>query len=243
MREKTGLLALCGLMALNPITVAEPVCSSQELSATASSAQQDKERETAERDWNERLRQARERVKDLERRADQAELEIVRLRNIQFSPAPQDAGTSAKINRQVAELSALMRRLRAEAVVAQHEVNTLLEEGEIKQFKLHSLSPTTETGEPNLNYYRKRFLELQTDLRDAEARAQVMRLRANDLRRRITINSVTGDNFFIGRLRDELEETQQGLELARARIATLSQQLEELRQRAHAAGVPPGILR
>ncbi len=243
MREKIGLLALCGLIALSIATTAEPVCPTQDLPAITSSAQQDKEREAAERDWNERLRQARERVKDLERRADQAELEIVRLRNIQFSPAPQDAGTSARINRQVAELSALMRRLRAEAAVAQHEVNALLEEGEIKQFKLLSLSPTTETGEPNLNYYRQRFLELDTDLRDAEARAQVMRLRANDLRRRITINSVTGDNFFIGRLRDQLQETQQGLELARARIATLKQQLEDLHQRAHAAGVPPGILR
>jgi hypothetical protein len=81
------------------------------------------------------------------------------------------------------------------------------------------------------------MVELQNELLDAELRAQVIELRINDLNRRITINSVTGDNFFIGRLRDELQQAERGLEQARARIDAASRQLKELREQARAAGI------
>jgi chromosome segregation ATPase len=221
-------IVLCLLIAIVSVAVAQQA--KQEPSA-------------AEHTWNERLRQAREKVKDLERRADQTELEINRLRNILFSAEPRSPETHNRLNTQIAELTRLMRRLRAEALVAEDEADAILAEGAAKKFKVESLSPTTKTFEPNLEYYRLRFAELQSELRDAEARAQVMQLRINDLNRRITINAVTGDNFFIGRLRDELPEAQRGLELARARIAAATRQIEELREQARAARVPPGVLK
>jgi chromosome segregation ATPase len=203
----------------------------------------DKERDAAERAWNERLSKAREKVKDLERRADQAELEVNRLRNFLFSAEPRDAGTNGQISARMSELSELSHRLRAEAKAAQEEVDEILSEGETRKFKVESLPPTTKTGAPNLEYYRSRSAELQSDLRDAEARAEVMLLRMRELRYRINGQSGSGDNFFLARLQGELQEAEQGLERARARITELSQQLEALRQQAAAAGVPLGELR
>jgi chromosome segregation ATPase len=198
----------------------------------------EQQRELAEKDWNEKLSKARERVKDLERRADQAELEVNRLRNFQFSAEPRDAGTNAQINARVAELNELARRLRAEAKTAQEEVDALLAEGAEKNYKIAKLSPTTKTGAVNLEYYESRFAELQSELRDAMARAQVMQLRINALRFRINDNARTGDNFFLGRLRGELQEAEGGLEQAQLRMAAATGQLEELRRQARAAGVP-----
>jgi len=203
----------------------------------------EKARAAAEHAWNERLGKAREKAKELERRADQTELEITRLRNFQFSAEPRDPGTNANINARVAELAELLRRLRAEAKAAQDEVEAILGEGAAKDFKVESLSPTTKSGQPNLEYYRSRFAELQSELRDAEARAQVLQLRINDLRFRINNNAVTGDNFFIGRLRDELQEAETALESARARVAAATEQLEELKRQARLADIPPGELR
>jgi chromosome segregation ATPase len=209
----------------------------------AAQTSSDAQRDAAEKEWNEKLAKLRERVKDLERRADQAELEVNRLRNFLFSAEPRDAGTNAQINARISELNELAKQLRAEAKATQAEVDALLAEGEAKKYKIASLSPTTKTGEPNLDYYQSRYAELLSDLRDAEARTQVMQLRINELRRRINDNARTGDNFFLGRLRDELDEAQLGLEKAQARMAAAFEKLEDLRRQARAAGVPLGELK
>ncbi len=193
--------------------------------------------DAAEKAWNEKLAKLREKVKDLERRADQAELEINRLRNFQFSAEPRDAGANAQINARVAELTELALKLRAEAKATQSEVDALLAEGEAKKYKLAAPSPTTATGEPNLDYYRTRLAELETELHDAEARAQVMQLRMNEIRLRINGNAVSGDNFFLGRLRSELQEAQEGFDKAQARISAVREKLAALRQQAREAGV------
>ena len=130
-----------------------------------------------------------------------------------------------------------MCRLREAAVTAQEEADAILAEGAAKKFKVELLTPTTPSGAPNLAYYRVRFDELQSDRRDAERRARVMQLRINDLNRRITLNAGTGDNFFLSRLRDELQQAQQGLALAGARLTRISKQLNELLEQARAAGI------
>lgn len=218
-----------------PPPAATPEASKTE-SAKTPPTQTDRQ-DTAEQLWNEKLAKLREKVKDLERRADQAELEINRLRNFQFSAEMRDAGTNAQINARVAELTDLAAKLRAEAKAAQSEIDALLDEGEAKKYKLALLSPTTKTGEPNLDYYKSRLGELQTELHDAEARAQVMQLRMNEIRLRINGNAVSGDNFFLGRLRSELQEAQEGFDKAQARIAAAKEKLEALRREASGAGV------
>ena len=222
--------------------------------AATPSAQEAKKDDPAAAEWNEKLAKARERVKDFERRADQSELIITRLRNTQFSAAPQDAGLSGQINARVAELTNQVRLLRAEARAAQGEVDNLLNEGAAKGYEVKSLlSPTTKTGEANLEYYRARAAELRRELSDAEQRIQVLQFRINDLNLRMRKNSgggtdsngkrIGGDIYFINRLREELREAQNGLELAQARITAANQQFEELRRQASLAGVPPGELR
>jgi chromosome segregation ATPase len=211
--------------------------------AAAPQTQSDKQGDAAEQAWNEKLAKLRQKVKDLERRADQAELEINRLRNVQFSAEPRDAGTNAQINARVSELNELARQLRAEAKATQDELEALLAEGEAKKYKIAELPLTTKTGEPNLDYYQSRLVELQSDLRDAEARAQVMQLRINEIRLRINGNAVSGDNFFLGRLRDELQEAQEGFDKAQVRITAANEKLEALRQQARAAGVELSALK
>ena len=255
---RLSVMSLCGLLTLATTISAQqpppkPTMTNDQIfipskSSTASEANKESDKTTApsaqdslsdaaEQAWNEKLAKLRAQVKDLERRADQAELEINRLRNIQFSAAPKDAGTSAQINARVAELTELARRLRAEAKATQSEVDALLAEGEAKKYKIAGPSPTTKTGEPNLDYYQTRLAEIQSEMRDAEARAQVMQLRINDIRYRINGNSGSGDNFYLGRLRTELQEAQAGLEKAQARLAAATRQLEALRQQAAEAGI------
>ena len=201
--------------------------------------QADQEFKDAQQAWNERLQKSRNRVKDMERRMDQTEIEINRLCNFLSGAEPRSTKIQNQTAAHVAELTAQLHRLRDEAVIAQEEADAILAEGAAKKFKVESLAPTTPSGEPNLLYYRARFDELQMDRRDSELRAWVMQLRITDLNRRITLNSGTGDNFFIGRLRDELQQAQRGMELARARLTSIARQLDELREQARAAGVSP----
>ncbi len=228
------------------VRVNQPPPSSDKGKATAQatlSTQSGKEQSPAEQSWNRKLSETRQKVKELERRADQTELEINRLRNLLFSAEPRDPGTNAQINQRISELTELMEHLRAEAKAAQEEGAALVKEGEAKGYQVESLSPTTEAGKPNLEYYRKRFAELQSELQDAQARAQVMQLRINDLRFRINNNARSGDNFFLGRLRGELQEAEKGLESARTRITKANQQLEELLLQARNAGLSLGELK
>lgn len=256
---KLSAIGLCGLMAMTAVAqqpprttptmtgdqvVIPPPAATPEANKEANKTEsakppqtQDSSQDPAEKAWNEKLGKLREKVKDLERRADQAELEINRLRNFQFSAESRDAGTNTQINARVAELTELALKLRADAKAAQSEIDVLLAEGEAKKYKIAALSPTTKTGEPNLDYYKSRLGELQTELQDAQARAQVMQLRMNEIRLRINGNAVSGDNFFLGRLRSELQEAQEGFDKARARISAVGEKLAALRQQAREAGV------
>jgi hypothetical protein len=130
-----------------------------------------------------------------------------------------------------------MCQLREKMMLVQEEADAILTEGVARKFKVELLTPATQSGEPNFAYYRARFEELQGDRRSAELHTWVMQSRINDINRRILLSSGTGDNFFISRLRDELQQAQQGVELARGRLTFISKQLDELREQARAAGI------
>jgi DNA repair exonuclease SbcCD ATPase subunit len=209
----------------------------------ADTTPEQRQRRAAEREWNERLRQARERLKDLQRRADGLELQINRLRNAQFDPTrPQPPEAGGRINAQVAELTAQVRTLRAEAREAEAAVDELLAEGREKNFEVETVELEKKDGGPNRAGYRKRYAELKTELDDATARAQVLQLRINDIyweRRR----NEDGDNFRLNRLRAEQTETAAELERTKARIAELTQEIARLEQQAALVGIAPGELR
>jgi hypothetical protein len=224
-----------------------------------SPAQQEAEFLAAEKAWNARLAQARQKVRDFERRADRAELDASQSRNAIFH---NDAAALNANNARVAEWQELAKAYRYEARLAQEAVNRLLDEGRQNGFQLTYISPRLKNGEPNLEYYRTRFLELQAELQDAQARADVRQLRTNRVQTIINtnLNSVlyypiprqgflfypnngAADGFYLNRLRGELAGVSGDLDASQTRVAILTAQLEELREEGRRAGVPPGIFR
>lgn len=213
----------------------------------------------AEKDWNTRLTEARRRVRDFERRANQTELEASQSRNVVFH---NDANALNANNARVAQLQEQARAYRNETRLAQEAVNRLLDEGRQYGFQLTYISPRLKNGEPNLDYYRARFLALQSELQDERARAEALQLRTNRVQTIISTNLNAGyyypstrrgfifypnngaaDGFYLNRLRNELSGVGGDLYTAQARVAILTAQLEELQEEGRRAGVPPGIFR
>ncbi len=213
----------------------------------------------AEKDWNTHLAEARRRVRDFERRANQTELEASQSRNVVFHKDPNALNAN---NARVAQLQELARAYRNETRLAQDSVNRLLDEGRQYGFQLTYSSPTLKNGEPNLEYYRSRFLELQTKIQDEKARAEALQLRTNRVQTIINTNLNTdsyypstgrgfifypnngaADGFYLNRLRSELSDVGGDLYASQARLAIWAAQLEELQQEGQRAGVPPGIFR
>lgn len=211
----------------------------------------------AEKDWNARLNEARAKVRDFERLADQTTLAAAQARNVIFHNDPNALNAN---NARVADLQAQARAYRAEARGAQAAVNQLLDEGKQYGYQLYTLSPTLPNGEPNLEYYRARFLTLQRDLQDTQARADVLRLRANRTQTTVntTWNSVqypgrrgiqfypnngAADVFYLNRLRDQWGGINDDLQATQALVVALTEQLEALQEEGRRAGVPPGIFR
>ncbi len=213
----------------------------------------------AEKDWNTRLTEARRRGRDFERRANQTDLEASQSRNAIFH---NDASALNANNVRVAQLQELARAYRNETRLAQEAVNRLLDEGRQYGFQLTYISPRLKNGEPNLDYYRSRFLELQTELQDERARTEALQLRTNRVQTIINTNLNTrfyypstrrgfifypnngaADAFYLNRLRDELGGVGGDLNSAQSRVAILTAQLEELQEEGRRAGVPPGIFR
>ena len=212
-----------------------------------------------EKHWNHRLTEARARVKEFERRAAQTEIEATQARNV-FMHA--DASSLNANNARIAELRALAAGYQAEARTAQEAVNRLLDEGKQAGYQLNYISPRTKTGEPNLEYYRTRFLALQSELQAARARAEVFQLRTNRLNTSInsTLNWQPGlnyhdrgilfypntgasDVYYRNRLRNELGGLSGDLNATLTRISVLTQLIEELQEEGRRAGVPPGVFR
>lgn len=155
----------------------------------------------AETAWNERLRQAQAKVKDLERRADQAELQITQVRNNQ-NDATRARSTDEinQANNRQSELGQQSRQLREEAAVAQAEVNALLAEGQANGYHVIKADETTRNA------------EAQEDQSDAQARIQVIQLRITRIRSEMLR---TSDNYARNRLRAELQEEEENLNQAR----------------------------
>ncbi len=191
----------------------------------------------AERTWNERLKISQGIVKELQRRADETELEINRLKNVLFSAERRSTQEHKGLIADIDSLTIEMRRLRAAAAAARVTVEEMLDEGQAQGFRVSSASLTNTTGSSNLVFYRSRYSELQNDLVDTQSRVDVLQIRANNLRRVILLNSRTGDEFYNNRVRENQRDTQEELNETLGRVSALRDKIEELRQQARAAGV------
>jgi chromosome segregation ATPase len=203
---------------------------------TAPEKPADDPKKKAEKDWNERLRIAQAKQSDLERRADQAELQITQLRNQLFSAASRSPELNGQINARIGESTGQRNRLRAEAQAAQQEVATLQAEGRTNAYQVSETKLTNEQGEPDAQAYRAEEEKLQNELSDAQARVEVLRIRLNSLQSEV-LKKGNGDNFTLNRLRQERDNVNAALAETRSRIEELNNKLQAHRQKATAARV------
>ncbi len=193
----------------------------------------------AEKEWNERLKKAQDILSELERRADQAELQITQLRNQLFSATSRAPEANGQLNARISELSALRNRLRAEAQAAQQDVARLEAEGQRQAYQAAETALVNENGEPDAQAFQAEHSKLQSELRDAQARIEVLQIRLNRAQAEV-LNRGNGDNFTLNRLRQERDQVTAELQETRARIEDVKNKLQTHRQKAAAAGVSLG---
>lgn len=199
----------------------------------------DDAKKQAEKDWNERLKKAQENLSGLERRADQTELQITQLRNQLFSATARGPEINGQLTARINELSELRNRLRAEAQVAQLDVAQLETEGRRNAYQTSETPLTNEKGEPDAQAFRAEYEKLQSELRDAQARVEVLQFRLNRAQAEV-LNRGNGDNFALNRLRQERDQAATELQDTRTRIEDVKNKLQAHQQKAAAAGVPLG---
>ena len=97
-----------------------------------------------------------------------------------------------------------------------------------------------EGGEEDERSWEERFNEAKLDLQNAENRGQILLLQMEYLRDQwlSSDNGVTQQ-----RIRQQLEETQEGLEISRQEVETAQAAYEALQAEAKEAGLMPGELR
>jgi hypothetical protein len=205
-----------------------------------------------ESSWRDRVNKARDRAKELQRAAEEAELQVTALRN--------DLGTSGESakyrNETAAEITRAGQRvleLRSQARDAEDDLTQLVDYGKQKAFsEAEEPKPTAEEGKPNEQYYLAQFAKLTEALQTAERRIQLYDNRIRDLSQQISTNSggrdksgrsTGGDSFFMLQLQKDREEAQQKLDESRAGLAKAQADLDALRDEARRAGVPPGLFR
>lgn len=190
----------------------------------------------AEKEWNERLKKAQEKLSELERRADQTELQITQLRNQLFSATARAPEMNGQLNARISELNGLRNRLRAEAQIAQQGVDALQSEGQRNSYNVAGVVLTDEKGGANVQAYQSEYDKLQNELSDAQARVEVLQIRLNSIQSEV-LKKGNGDNFTLNRIRQEREQTTADLNDTRNRIEELKSRLQSHRQKAAASGV------
>ncbi|HSB11273.1 MAG TPA: hypothetical protein VLM38_17430 [Blastocatellia bacterium] len=225
---------------------------SEEAGKAAPSKQADVKSSPEESSWRENVNKARDRAKELDRAAEQAELRITALRN--------DLGVSGQSaryrNETAAEMEQAGRRLseiRGEARAAADDLTRLLDYGREKGFsEAEAPKPTSEEGKPNEQYYLSQFAKLNEELETAQRRIQLYDDRVRDLNQQLATNSsgtdksgrkTGGDSFFAAQLLKDRDEAQQKLDEARGARTKAQSDLEALLEEARRAGVPPGLFR
>src|SRR5262245_15944114 len=168
--------------------------------------------------WRERVNKARERAKESQRVAEQAELRITSLRN--------ELGTSGETakyrNETAAELNQAgqrLKELRAAAAEAADDLSRLVEYGRQNGFsEAAGPKPTSADGTPNDEYYRAQLAKINEALEGAQRRIQLYENRVADISQRILMNGGKkgGDNFYAMQLQQDRDEAQKKLEEARA---------------------------
>jgi len=205
-----------------------------------------------ESSWRDRVVKARNRAKELERAADEAELRITALRN-ELGTSGQSARYRNDTAAELGQAGKRLPELRAQARSAADDAAQLDEYGRQKGFtEGEAPKATSEEGKPNEEYYRTQFGKLTEALENAQRRVQLYDNRVRDLNQQISTNSggkdkngrsTGGDSFFAAQLQKDRDEAQQKLDEARAAQTQAQNDIYALREEARRAGVPPGLFR
>jgi hypothetical protein len=204
-----------------------------------------------ESSWRDQVAKARDRAKELQRAAEEAELRITTLRN-ELGVSGQ---SSRYRNETAAELDQAGQRLatmQTQARAAADDLTQLVEYGRQKAFTEGAETKPTEEGKPNESYYRTQFAKFTEALESAQRRIQLYDNRVRDLSQQMTTNSggkdkaghrTGGDGYFGAQLQKDRDEAQQKLDEARTALTKAQTDLDALRDEARRAGVPPGVFR
>lgn len=213
-------------------TTAQPAAAEEKVSAEQSS-------------WRDRVGKARNRAKELERTAEEAELRITALRN-QLGTS----GESARFRNDVAaEMDQAGRRLtdlRADAHAAAEDLAELVEYGRQKGFaEAAAPQPTSGDGKPNEQYFRARLDKLNGDAESAQRRIALYENRVRDVSQRILMNGGKkgGDNFYTAQLQQDRDDAQTKLDEARAALTKAQADLDALKDEARRADVSRDLFR
>ncbi|MFL6212652.1 MAG: hypothetical protein ACJ74J_02040 [Blastocatellia bacterium] len=199
--------------------------------------------------WRERIRQARDKAKTLERAAEEAELRVTALRN--------ELGVSGRSpqyrNQIAADLDTAGQRLselRKQSREADADLKDIVQFGKDRGYsEAEGPKPTTDEGKANEAFYLAKFAEVNEEMQTAERRAQLYADRLRDIQQRILNNGSPGagkkggDNFMLAQLQQEKEEAQRNLDDAKSAKARALEKRDALIEEARRAGVPPGTFR
>jgi hypothetical protein len=199
--------------------------------------------------WRERIRQAREKAKAMERAAEEAELRVTALRN--------ELGVSGRSpqyrNQIAADLDTAgkqLTELRKQSRDANADLQDLVQYGKDRGYsEAEGPKPTTDGGKANEAFYVAKFAEVSEEIQTAERRVQLYADRLRDIQQRILNNGSGGagqkggDNFMLAQLQQEKAEAQRSLDDAKSAKTRALEKRDALIEEARRAGVPPGIFR
>lgn len=232
------------VLSTRPVASASPVTAKEESNkptekATTQSPSKptNDPKKKAEQDWNERLKKVQEKLNQVKRQADQTEMQITQLRNQLFSATARSPESNGQINVRIGDLSEQRNRLRAEVQQGEEEVGRLEAEGKTNSYKVAEVSLTNEKGEPDSNAYQAEQQRLQTEIRDAQARIEVLQIRLNSIQAEV-LKKGNGDNFTLNRLRQERDQITTELRDTKTRIEDLKNKLQTHRQKASINKIP-----
>jgi len=195
--------------------------------------------------WREQVAKARNRAKEAQRTAEEAELRITALRN-DLGRSGQSPQYRNEIVAQLDQAGREVPELRAQAHQAAEELEQLVDYGRQRGFTEAEGPPaTSEDGKPNEQYFRDRLSKIAGDIETAGRQVQLYDNRVRDISQRIMMNGGKkgGDNFYVFQLQKDRDDAQQKLEEARAALSKAQAELESLKEEARRAGISPDIFR
>ena len=227
--------------------VASP--SADEAKDASAGAKGDKPVSGDEAAWRERIAQAREKAKEVQHAAEEAELRVTALRN--------ELGVSGRSpqyrNQIAADLDTAGQRLtelRKQARDADADLKDLVQFGKDRGYsEAEGPKSTTDEGKANEAFYVAKYAEVNEEIQTAERRVQLYGDRLRDVQQRILNNGSGGagkkggDNFMLAQLQQEKEEAQRNLDDAQSAKTRAIEKRDALIEEARRAGVPPGLFR